>query len=213
MQVELQIFDGDQTPCSDCDSRCCRAFVVPLTGSDIFRIQSAMGLSLWDFVARWEDPTGEISRGVAPHFRFLDEPQTPFVIGLLHKPSRLEAGTTRCCFLSESVDSCSHCSIYEHRPRPCRIFPATIDKAGQVCDRELHVDSPDGTPTRLCSRRWGGADFDATRVRRDLDLVGDEMQLWQVIADRWNRQLRPWSMFPEFLQLLFENFPVFSPAA
>lgn len=212
LQMELRIFDGDdRTPCADCHAGCCRSFVVPLTGPDVIRIERATGLSFWDFAARWDDCDGAISRGIVPHFRFDDQPGNRFVIGLLHKPSDAFPGATRCRFLHETLDeggfgcASANCAIYGNRPVSCRIFPATIDAGGNVRGRSVpEFGRPEaGDAYRLCPRDWDAADFDADQVRRDLARVSDEMQQLHVIAERWNRELRPWTSFPAFLQLLY----------
>ncbi|MFQ5734410.1 MAG: YkgJ family cysteine cluster protein [Planctomycetaceae bacterium] len=212
LQTELRIYTGeDRTPCSDCRAGCCRSFVVPLTGPDVIRIQRDYGLSFWDFVARWDDPTGEVSRGVTPHFRFEDLPQNRFVIGLLHKTSEAFPTATRCRFLSESVDgeaggcASAKCSIYAGRPLTCRIVPARLDADGEVGGREVpEFGRPESHEAyRLCPRVWDRDDFDPQQIRRELSQITDEMQQLHLVAECWNRKLRPWTSLPTFLQLLY----------
>ena len=89
------------SPCESCHAGCCRSFAIPLSGADIIRLENGLGLTFWDFACRWADPEGIIAQNYAPHFFFEDEPQTPFVITLIHDESIYFPATTRCRYLVE----------------------------------------------------------------------------------------------------------------
>ena len=201
----------EQSPCAGCLSGCCRAFVVPLTGHDIVRIMADRKLSFWDFGCRYADPSGDISRGQAPHFHFDDEPETPFVVGLLQDQSTLFAGARKCRFLQETANDAAHpggatsCTIYENRPMACRVFPTRLNERNAVAAMAVPEYGRAGRDPayRLCSRPWTLDDLDVAEARRNLQRVTEEMQQMHLLADRWNRSPRSWSVFPELIQMVF----------
>lgn len=207
---ELDVISDERShPCDGCHSGCCRAFAVPLTLSDLLRISAAEQLNFWDFVVRWADPDGAISRGQAPHFYFEDEPETPFVIGLMHEPSTAFPGSTRCRFLEEGVGEdgrvTGRCGIYESRPMGCRIFPAVIlptGEAGIAPIPESGRTDDDSDAYRLCSTEWSVDDLGPDDSTRLIDECRREMQLMSLLATRWNQDPGPWPLFPEFLRAL-----------
>ena len=203
---ELPVITTQTHPCEDCQSGCCRSFAVPLTLGDIARISHGTGLGFWDFVARWEDHSGAIARGQAPHFHFQDEPQTPFVIGLKHIASQTFAHATKCRFLMEAADGAC-CGVYEHRPLACRIFPATAAPNGDLTIAPIPAfGRPGADPAyRLCSRAWTEADIDWSEKQHEFERARDEMNLMHVIADRWNQRPGDWIAFPDFLALIWQR--------
>lgn len=200
-----------ESPCDGCAAGCCRAFAVPLTGFDIVRIMRRQGLGFWDFVARWEDAGGSISRGVAPHFHFADLPDVPFVIGLLHHESRAFPGATRCRFLqereptAEAPDGTGRCGMYADRPLACRIFPARIGPDGElgIAPVDEYGREERHEAYRLCPRSWTLDDLNAEEALRDLRTAAREMQHFKLAAELWNRRPLPWTAFPEFIRLVY----------
>jgi Fe-S-cluster containining protein len=200
--------------CATCHAGCCRSFAVPVTGADILRIMAGRGLDFWDFVCRWADPEGLIAQKHAPHFRFPDEPRTPFVICLRHEESRQFYGTTRCRFLVEGEPTpahplgVSHCGIYEERPGACRAFPAKLNRTGELA---ILYDVPPtgkegGNPAhQLCPRPWQPADLDPVRQVQDLVVAQYEMNFFHKLAASWNQRPGPWKSFPKFLKLVYES--------
>ena len=155
------------SPCTGCHAGCCRGAALPLTGRNIFRIVTELKVPFWKFVCRWADPSCAPARGIAPHFFFDDDCRTPYVIGLRQTESRVFPGTQKCVFLEESApDECApptgRCSIYEHRPTGCRVYPSRLDEAGTWGTRD--VPGPAGERVheayRLCQRPWSVFDFD-----------------------------------------------------
>ncbi len=199
------------SPCAGCHAGCCRAYAVPLTGRDIFRIVTELKIPFWRFVCRWADPSGAIARDIAPHFRFDDDPRTPYVICLLQTESQLFPGTRKCCFLTESGPSgeaargAGRCSIYGHRPVACRIFPSRLDELGELAVHE--VPEPSGemqhAAYELCRRPWRVSDLDRDFALQNLRDCAAEMELFHTIANRWNDSPGPWPLFPDFLELIY----------
>jgi Fe-S-cluster containining protein len=198
--------------CATCHAGCCRSFVVPLTGADVLRIISQKNLSFWDFACRWPDPDGKIALKYAPHFHFRDQPQTPFVIGLIQESSSLFPGTPRCKFLVEGPQSAehplgiSHCGIYGERPSACRVFPTRFDHSGELA---VIYDVPatgrdGGHPVyQLCPRAWKPEDLDPIQQLQDLVVAKYEMSFFLKLAEAWNASPGEWRLFPDFLRMVY----------
>ena len=203
-----------QSPCASCHSGCCRSFAVPLTGADVLRIQNRLNLSFWDFACRWADPEGTISRNHAPHFYFADEPETPFVICLLHKQSAFFQGTTTCQFLIEGEPDEEHplgiarCGIYEARPVACRCFPAKLNDTGDLAIIENISDrfsESDDSALSGCPRQWEPEDLDPVGTMENLVIARYEMQYFHKLAEYWNQTPGDWQTFPEFLHRVYSR--------
>mgnify|MGYP002639867605 FL=1 len=200
------------SPCEDCHAGCCRSFAVPVSGADIMRIEHGLGLSFWDFVCRWEDPEGQIALNYAPHFFFEDEPETQFVISLMHHESQYFKETTRCRFLTEGQPDEEHplgqarCGIYNFRPGACRVFPTKFDQANELAvihDIPARSREGDAEVYDLCPRPWEPSDLDPIQPLHNLVVARYEMQFFCSIAELWNRNPRAWSVFPDFLRIVY----------
>lgn len=176
------------------------------------KIMSRESLSFWDFVCRWADPEGIIARNHAPHFYFQDEPQTPFVICLLHSDSRQFEGTTKCCFLEEEPATAERpqgvgrCGIYQQRPGACRAFPVQLNATSELAviyDVPERGRGGENPVYRLCSRQWTPDDVDPIQHVQDLVVARYEMNFFHSLADSWNRQPGMWNLFPDFLQMVY----------
>lgn len=207
-----------EVPCTDCHAGCCRAFAVPLTGADVVRIIRDRKLSFRDFVCRWADPEGLISRKIAPQFSFDDEPETPFVIGLRQNESALWPDTRKCLFLSERLPESSGsagssiCSIYESRPAACRVFPFRFEPSGRVgIQPSLTTPRAPVTPTTLCPSEWNISDVQRLQAEFDLEDCLRQMELFHLIARKWNIVPGPWSLFPDFIDDIYSR--LLAPAA
>lgn len=210
------------SPCEGCHAGCCRSFAVPVTGADILRIQRNLQLSFWEFVCRWEDPTGKIARNYAPHFRFADEPDTPFVICLSHSGSKNFPTTSKCAFLVEEAPTeevplgTAHCGIYENRPAACRAFPTKFNETEELAiiyDVPTSGRAANQHPAyTLCPREWEPKDFDSLELLQHLAVAKFEMRFFHQIAAIWNRQPRQWGMFPAFLDLVYSSRVLREPA-
>jgi Fe-S-cluster containining protein len=200
-------------PCERCHAGCCRAFAIPVTGADVLRLMRSRGLSFWDVACRWEDPDGLIARRTAPHFYFADAPETPFTLCLLHEPSRLFPGTTKCRFLTEHPPSPEHpdgrseCSVYADRPGTCRAFPVTLSMQGGLAFPEVpEYGREEHHPAyKLCPRPWTTADLNASATLHSLHDTVAEMRFLHLVAQSWNRRASEWELFPEFLQTVYQR--------
>ncbi len=176
--------------CLGCHTGCCRAFAVPVSGADILRIMSATGQTFREVACRWEDPQGEIDRGHAPHFHFADDPETPYVICLLHEPSDSFPGTTRCKFIHElppaegQQSGASQCSIYTDRPGTCRVFPAKSDDLVQIDLQTVpEYGRAEQQPAyKLCPVQWQLTDLNPFEILQEIRCTTEEMQLFRLVA-------------------------------
>ena len=202
------------SPCESCHAGCCRSFAVPLSGADILRIERDLGLDFWEFGCRWADPDGNIARGHAPHFRFIDEPETPFVICLQHTDSQVFEKTTKCRFLMESHPDEEHplgvarCGIYNSRPAACRAFPTKLNETSELAiiyDVPQNGRGEENPVYNLCPRRWQPEDFEPLETVQELVLATYEMNFFRQLADAWNRSPQEFKLFPEFLRLVYSG--------
>lgn len=200
--------------CESCHAGCCRAFAVPLTGDDILRIERDLGFDFGEFVCRWADENGQIARNHAPHFHFSDEPETPFVICLQQEQSAFLSETAKCRFLVECPPDGEHplgvarCGIYGQRPTSCRVFPIKFDEKSELAiiyDVPARGRADDNPAYSLCPRQWEASDVDAIDAVRDLVIVKYEMSFFHQLAAIWNQVPRPWTMFPDFLRLVYSK--------
>ncbi len=199
--------------CDSCHSGCCRSFAVPISGADIHRFTNHQQKPFWDFACRWEDAEGLISRNLAPHFFFEDDPTVPFVICLKHVPSLSFPGTTKCRFLMECLPDEEHpkglgrCSIYGSRPHTCRSFPAKLNDSNELAILyDIPSNGRDGEAAYdLCPRQWKASDLEPNDTIQSLVIAQYEMTFFQKIATIWNQSPGEWSKFPEFIDLIYSN--------
>ena len=202
------------SPCDTCHAGCCRAFVVPLTGSDVLRLERT-GLDFWDFAVRWSDPNGEIARRHAPHLFFADTGEEPFVLGLMQSESETLPGSTRCRFLRESRPTAdaplgqAACSLYGSRPATCRVYPMRFESDRELVQLEMvppHGRSGDDHPAyTLCPRPWSVDDVDAVEMPATIAAAEHEMRLFHKIVAVWNRRPGEWTAFPDFLRQVYAS--------
>jgi len=200
--------------CAGCHGGCCRAFAVPISGADILRLEEGVGVQFWQFVCRWADPAGRIAGSIAPHFRFADEPDTPFAICLLQTASTQFPQATKCLFLeefpatAESPRGTARCAVYEHRPSACRAFPLRLDAAsmlGVIYDVLANGRAGNDPAYQLCPRPWTPEDVDPVQSVQDLVISRYEMLFFHTVARIWNQRCGPWELFPEFLREVYRN--------
>lgn len=199
--------------CDSCHSGCCRSFAVPISGADIHRFMQHQERPFWDFACRWEDAEGLISRNLAPHFFFADDPSVPFVICLKHVPSISFPGTTKCRFLTECLPDEEHpkglgrCSIYGDRPHTCRSFPAKLNDSNELAVLyDIPSNGRDGEPAYdLCPRQWNASDLEPNDTIQSLVIAQYEMTFFSKIAAIWNQAPGEWRNFPEFIEIIYSN--------
>ena len=104
-----QDFKFDCHPQVSCFTRCCRDITIFLSPYDIIRMKQALGLSSEEFLEKY---TVSLIGSVG----------LPVVLIKMHDDE-----SKRCPFVTPKG-----CSIYEHRPWPCRIFPLRPESTKQT---------------------------------------------------------------------------------
>lgn len=211
------------SPCAGCHAGCCRSFAIPVTGADLLRIETDLGLGFAEVACRWEDRDGSIACGVMPHFFFQDEPRTPFAICLRHESSSIFQKTTKCRFLVETPRTdasplgTASCGIYDSRPLPCRVYPTRLGASGLLA--ELHQvpahgrpDEPAETAYKMCARPWELAEIDPISSVQNLIVLQFEIDFFSQVAAVWNRARLEFELFPAFLFEIYQNRVVLEDA-
>lgn len=154
------------SPCEACDARCCRLYVVPLTGEDAWRLAQRAGVPLHRLVACAPQPEPTAAG-------FLLAPGGPcHELVLAAQACHPRAP---CAFLGGG----GRCEAYAFRPRACRRFPA-VRVADGVGARDGIVCPPGAwRPGSMRALSWRVA---LAREERDAALYAE------VVAD-WNARL------------------------
>lgn len=118
--------------CATCEGRCCREYVVPVSGHDIVELAGATGLRPEQFVVLLRDselaagpPGGDGVRLVA------DGPLLSMVLDKKHGSDE----RAPCVFLINMRSGRSRCGVYAHRPVVCAAFPFEF-RHGSIAPRE-----------------------------------------------------------------------------
>src|SRR5688572_1074121 len=108
--------------CSHC-GHCCRDTIVPVTGSDVARLREGTGLSVARIVSFFAPDEFE-DEGDGLTFIDLDVGRRTMGLRRAHDPKG-----DRCAFFQGD-----RCSVYEHRPTTCRLWPFTVrfDERGRI---------------------------------------------------------------------------------
>ncbi len=103
-------------PCGPC-GRCCRDFVVPLSGLDLWRLVRSQRLAPEDFTVSFpaKEPSAQ---------SFILEPAGPHLLLGLDKRGAFAVGRP-CVFLLE-LDGLSRCGVHADRPVVCRAYPMAL---------------------------------------------------------------------------------------
>jgi Fe-S-cluster containining protein len=160
-------------PCAPC-GLCCRSYLVPVFGHDVWRITTELGLAPERFLFVAEqaepDPLG---------FR-LDAGGTTHGLALM-KEEPITA-TQPCVFLEQDGDR-SRCGIYHQRPITCRAYP--MGKLGAaVYQRAATLCPPDA---------WTEADLTARHWRTTLQTLRMQRDVYVEAVARWNAAVVRWA--------------------
>jgi Fe-S-cluster containining protein len=162
--------------CTSCDGRCCRYYLVLVSGHDIAAISDATGLSPQRFVVMcrddelpFEPPGGAGTRLVA------DGPNMTVPLDQHYdSPDR-----HRCVFLMELPDGRARCAVYPHRPAACAAFPFAVNE-GVAFVR-------DGVMCGPGSWRIAGNDLQSRRV--NVARAEFEWRLHRLGVVHWNQHV------------------------
>ena len=158
--------------CLACEGRCCTAYIVPLTGLDVWRIVQAQRLAPELFIQR-EPEDYPTSAG------FLLRPNGPtFAIALRHQYDR--RNERPCIFLMQLREGIGRCGIYAHRPLACQTYPMQLKPAGVAARDDM-----------LCpAGSWMGIGEHPHEWRERLNQQDHEWERYAQVVQAWNIAVR-----------------------
>lgn len=158
--------------CTDCGN-CCSDTIVPITHLDVERLMRGTGLEALEICAFYE-PGDFDDGGEGLPFANLDG--GPRTLGLRKRHDKPN-GRDACAFFRDS-----RCSVYEHRPVTCRVWPFTLgfDSTGR------RVNSLSINPSLPCPYELDGKNTVSQMVA---DWRWDDRQdeAWASKVSAWNR--------------------------
>ncbi|HEY3082183.1 MAG TPA: YkgJ family cysteine cluster protein [Chloroflexota bacterium] len=166
-------------PCATCGA-CCRSYVVPVCGRDIWLITREQRLSPEQFTVAHPLP------GPHPEGFRLEDGGRFYALALDKRgPFQLKRP---CVFLVGLPGGHDRCGIYAHRPVGCRSYPM-VARDGVIGFREDRLCPPDAWPAGEPGRpRWREA---VEQVRMQFDVYAE-------VVGRWNARVAatPGHRFP-----------------
>lgn len=157
-------------PCATCGI-CCRSYVVPLCGYDVWLIATRQRLSPEQFLVACPQETPGWDG-----FRL--ERDGPAYGLALDKRGRFRPRAP-CIFLLELAGGHSRCGIYPHRPVVCASYPAAL-VAQRVAERQDALCPPDSWPEAALARPAWRASLQRLRMQYDL---------YYEAVTRWNARV------------------------
>jgi hypothetical protein len=168
--------------CLGCTGRCCEDVLVGITGYDAWRLATAHGLRLEDFVTVASAGARDLGA-----FRFGDGHAS---LVLEKNPSDDRA------FLVRLGGGQKRCGAYASRPIVCRTYPMTLDR-GRIAVRDDVVCSP---------ADWDLATISEPAWRSDLKTYAREWEIYARAIAAWNRStLDGLAAYYAFVMRAFEN--------
>ena len=158
--------------CLSCEGRCCAAYIVPLTGDDVWRIVQEQRLAPGLFVQR-EPEDYPTSTG------FLLRPGgATFAISLRRQYDR--RNERPCIFLMQLREGRQRCGIYPDRPLACQTYPMRLQPAGVAPRDDLLC--PPGS--------WAGVSERPGEWRERLIRQDAAWDLYATVVQAWNAAVR-----------------------
>jgi Fe-S-cluster containining protein len=177
MTVALELAPAASTsrrdPCATCGV-CCRAYYVPISGFDLWRISRTRGIEPADFVVAYPQRAGgefgfQLSDG-GELYELALEKQGAFQIG---QP---------CVFLESLDDGCaSRCGIYADRPAVCRAYPMVATDDNEVITLRPRALCPPGA--------WPDQEPQQPRWRANWSSLRVQFDQYRQILEAWNAQV------------------------
>lgn len=207
--------------CKDCNSGCCRRFLVYLLGMDIIRISKTLKIDLSVFVDAIPLPEDKIQLHLdnkAPIFKFKEADNNQyFVLTMKSVKSSLYPEADRCLFLMEfDANSLSNglvpynlsrCGIHSCRPSICKTFPASYyPNEGKIKIKDpfllIENDHPNFSgkePYKLCPKPLEKNDYQDFTEDYAKDSVFDvyENEFFLQVSEKWNKN-------PDFSDKLYD---------
>ncbi len=157
--------------CTDCGN-CCTDTIVPVTSEDVARLVKGTGLAAAD-VAQFYKASEFEDEGVGLHFVKLDVGSR--VMGLKKRFDEKDEREA-CKFFKDN-----RCSVYEHRPVTCRVWPFTLsfDETGKRLSR---LEINDALP---CPFELDGSN-DPAKLISDWKWDDKQDDTYEAIVKAWN---------------------------
>lgn len=157
-------------PCASCGT-CCRTYIVPVCGQDVWRLARHLHVDPADFLVAWreEEPGPD---------RFRVEPDGPPYTLVLDKRA-WSREQSACVFLLRLPNGQDRCGVYDHRPAACRAYPMLLLREA-VALRDDPLCPPGAWPPDEPRRpAWREA---LQRARMGFDV-------YHLVVARWNARL------------------------
>jgi Fe-S-cluster containining protein len=173
--MELSEGKAPADPCGTCGV-CCRSYMVPLCGRDVWQISIRLRMAPEQFVFAYREdaPTADAF--------YLDPAGAAYSLCLDKRGKRSGfdwQAQSPCIFLLELQGGHCRCGIYAHRPMVCRDYPMRA-VAGGVAVRDDVLCPPNSwSPAMLRRPSWSIA---LQRRRMHFDI-------YRVVVARWNAHL------------------------
>jgi Fe-S-cluster containining protein len=179
-----------QSPCATCGT-CCRSYVVPLLGQDVWRISRGLGLSPELFVLAYDQPEP------GPDGFLLEHHGRPQGLAL-DKRGDFDPASP-CVFLVELGGGHARCGIYELRPGTCRTYPMARRDA-TVALRQDALCPPGAWSTRqVATPHW----------RLHLQDYTEQWEAYVAVVQGWNDRISRHerrATLPEYLGFLLNVY-------
>lgn len=167
----IEVVKTSNPPCEDCGGKCCRNYIVPVTGHDVWRLNTHQRLSPESFLVAGHQQ-GEHSDG------FVLEAGGRSQFMALDKKGDFNRYKP-CVFLVELADGRARCGVYASRPTVCRVYPMTIH-AGRIGLHEHLICSPNAWSAEEMSRPTWLATLKRTYM---------EFDIYSEVVKRWNARV------------------------
>ena len=171
-EVGAQIAEASANPpCHKCNGLCCRSYIVPVTGFDVWRISTGQRLAPESYLVAGHQRE-ENSEGF-----MLDPDGRPYFLAL-DKRGRFNRYQP-CVFLMSLVGGEDRCGIYSDRPSACKVYPMTMSR-GEVHLAE-HAICPTGS--------WPQREMERPTWREAVKRTYIEADLYTEVVARWNARV------------------------
>ena len=124
-------------PCSSCDARCCRKYLVAVVPSDVLKISKRLGKTPTEFLNLFPSSDCSCAHSIPLWLRGKE-----FYLGL-------RRGGNGCVFLTAD----NRCSIHKFKPLVCSTFPFLLDGENVA-------------KSNACSKAWEGGEGSRRPLRK-----------------------------------------------
>jgi Fe-S-cluster containining protein len=182
-----------EDPCATCGA-CCRSYLVPVFGQDLYRLVTRRQLDPRSFVFFCEQEEPD-----RVGFR-LQSGGTTYGLAL-DKKHKLEAAQP-CTFLIEHADGSSRCGVYEDRPIACITYPMAKAPGGAALLPAALCPPDAWTPDEPANPHWTQA---LHRVDRYRDTYVEVINRWNAFIDSLAGELRPPEHFIAYVLQVYKR--------